>query len=49
VFVEPLNELPEVLRGLVRADDILLLLGAGDIGALAAELPGQLGIIGEGD
>ncbi len=49
VFVEPLSELPEVLRGLVQADDILLLLGAGDIGALAADLPGLLGITGGED
>jgi len=42
VFVEPLSDLPEVLQGLVRPGDIVLVLGAGDIGALATALPQQL-------
>ena len=42
VFVEPLSDLPQVLQGLVRPGDILLVLGAGDIGAMAAALPQQL-------
>jgi UDP-N-acetylmuramate--alanine ligase len=42
IFVEPLRDLPEVLRGLVRPGDILLVLGAGDIGGVAAALPQQL-------
>jgi UDP-N-acetylmuramate--alanine ligase len=42
IFVEPLEDLPEVLRGLVRPGDILLVLGAGDIGSVAAALPQQL-------
>ena len=42
VFVDPLSELPSVLAGLVRPGDIVLLLGAGDIGGMAAALPGTL-------
>jgi UDP-N-acetylmuramate--alanine ligase len=42
VFVDPLRELPSVLAGLVRPGDIVLLLGAGDIGGMAAALPGTL-------
>jgi len=38
VFVDPLDELPEVVEGLLRDGDILLTLGAGSIGAVAAEL-----------
>jgi UDP-N-acetylmuramate--alanine ligase len=43
VFVDPLFELPEVLAGLVRDGDMVLTLGAGDIGAIAALLPAQIG------
>ncbi len=42
VFVERVAELPETLAGLLRKGDILLTLGAGDIGAAAAKLPQQL-------
>ncbi len=42
VFFETLEELPDVLANLVRADDIVLTLGAGSIGAAAAELPAAL-------
>jgi len=42
IFVEPLQDLPGVLRGLVRQGDVLLVLGAGDIGGVAAALPQQL-------
>jgi len=42
VFVETLNELPAVLEGLLEEGDLLLTMGAGDIGAFAAELPGRL-------
>ncbi len=43
VFVEQLEELPQVLDNILRDGDILLTLGAGSIGAAAAALPGQLG------
>jgi len=39
VLVDPLADLPEVLDGLLRPQDILLTAGAGDIGAVAARLP----------
>ncbi len=42
VFVDPLEELPELLRGLLQDGDIVLTVGAGSIGSVAAELPLQL-------
>ena len=42
VFVDDLGELAEVLRGVLQDGDVLLTLGAGDIGAAAARLPEQL-------
>lgn len=42
VFVEKLEELPSTLQGVLRNGDVLLTLGAGSIGATAAELPGLL-------
>ena len=38
VFVEDLAELPAVLNDLLRDGDVLLTLGAGDIGAASARL-----------
>ncbi|MBU0501490.1 MAG: UDP-N-acetylmuramate--L-alanine ligase [Gammaproteobacteria bacterium] len=43
VFVDPLAELPEVLNGILRDGDVVLMAGAGDIGAAFQRLPGQLG------
>ena len=42
VFVESLEKLPAVLEGLLRDGDILLTMGAGDIGGLAPKLPEML-------
>jgi UDP-N-acetylmuramate--alanine ligase len=42
VFLEDIEELPEVLRGLVRDGDIVLTMGAGNIGQVAAKLGGEL-------
>lgn len=42
VFVEHLQELPSVLIDLIRDGDVVLTLGAGNIGVLAAELAGKL-------
>ncbi len=42
VFVATIDELPEVLAGLLQDGDIVLLLGAGDIGTVAAKLPQAL-------
>jgi len=38
VFVEQVAHLPAVLPGLLRDGDLLLLMGAGDIGAMAVQL-----------
>ena len=42
VFVESLAELQPVLEGLAADGDLVLMMGAGDIGAFAAELPDRL-------
>jgi len=42
VFVEDLGSLPSVLKDLLRDGDVLLTLGAGDIGSAAARLVGEL-------
>ena len=42
VFVDPVEELPEVLSGLLRDGDIVLTLGAGNIGAVASRLREEL-------
>ena len=43
VFVESLDELVPVLKGLLTDGDLLLTMGAGDIGLLAGTLPDLLG------
>ena len=43
VFVEDLDELATVLKGVVNDGDLLLTMGAGDIGAYASRLPDLLG------
>ena len=43
VFVESLDKLGSVLAGVVAAGDLVLTMGAGDIGGLAATLPAVLG------
>lgn len=47
VFVENIQDLPVVLNDLVQADDLVLTLGAGSIGTVAAMLPDV--IMGKGD
>jgi UDP-N-acetylmuramate--alanine ligase len=42
VFVDPLGELPEILDRLLEDGDLVLTLGAGDIGTLALHLPERL-------
>ena len=44
VFVERAAELPDALAALLADGDVLLTLGAGDIGAVAAALPQQLAV-----
>ena len=43
VFVPTVEELPEALEGLLEAGDVLLTLGAGDIGGLPARLQQRWG------
>ncbi len=43
VFVEDLEDLPGVLSGVLQAGDLVLTLGAGSIGTVAATLPATLG------
>jgi UDP-N-acetylmuramate--alanine ligase len=40
--VEHLDELPKVLAGVLADGDVLLTLGAGDIGSVAAKLVADL-------
>jgi UDP-N-acetylmuramate--alanine ligase len=42
VFVENLDELPKILANLVKANDVILTMGAGNIGQLATSLPQSL-------
>lgn len=42
VFVEDIESLPGVLKDLLQPGDVVLTLGAGSIGAVAARLPGLL-------
>jgi len=39
IFVEALDDLAEILKGVLADGDLVLTMGAGDIGALAARLP----------
>jgi UDP-N-acetylmuramate--alanine ligase len=42
VFVQNREELPTILAALVRADDVVMTVGAGNVGQIAAELPQSL-------
>ena len=46
IFIEDLDTLPEVLRGVLQPDDVVLTLGAGSIGAMAQRLPTELAVKG---
>jgi UDP-N-acetylmuramate--alanine ligase len=48
VFVEDVRQLPQQLRSVLRANDVLVTLGAGSIGAVAAQLPTTLAAGGGG-
>ncbi|MEQ1620650.1 MAG: UDP-N-acetylmuramate--L-alanine ligase [Methylococcales bacterium] len=39
VFVENYEELPEILAGLVQANDVILTMGAGNVGQISTTLP----------
>ena len=47
VFVDPITDLPGLLKGLIQADDIVVCCGAGSIGAVAAGLAEALGREGQ--
>ncbi len=42
VFVQNRDELPEILAAMVRKDDVILTMGAGNVGQISAELPHKL-------
>ena len=42
VFVENQDDLAKILAGLVRPNDVVLTMGAGNVGQIAAQLPQQL-------
>lgn len=42
VFVRNRNDLATILAGIVRKDDVVLTMGAGNVGQIAAELPEKL-------
>ncbi|PPD33454.1 MAG: UDP-N-acetylmuramate--L-alanine ligase [Methylomonas sp.] len=42
VFVQNREDLPTILAGIVQADDVVLTMGAGNVGQIAAELPQKL-------
>lgn len=42
VFVDDRAQLPEVLAAIVQPDDVILTMGAGNVGQIAAELPQTL-------
>ena len=42
VFVQNREDLPTILAGIVHKDDVILTMGAGNVGQIAAELPTKL-------
>lgn len=42
VFVQNRNDLATILAGIVKPNDVILTMGAGNVGQIAAELPQQL-------
>jgi UDP-N-acetylmuramate--alanine ligase len=42
IFVQNWDDLPTILAGIVEADDVILTMGAGNVGQIAAELPQKL-------
>ena len=42
VFVQNREDLPTILAGIVHKDDVILTMGAGNVGQIAAELPVKL-------
>ena len=46
VFVDDINSVPDTLKNIIQDDDVVLTLGAGNVGAIAASLPEQLSVKG---
>jgi UDP-N-acetylmuramate--alanine ligase len=46
IFVDPIEELPGALGAVIRSEDVVLTLGAGSIGGVAASLPAALAVRG---
>ncbi len=42
VFVQNREDLATILAGIVEKDDVILTMGAGNVGQIAAELPQKL-------
>ena len=42
VFVENIEDLAQILVGIIQPDDVLLTMGAGNVGHIATQLPQQL-------
>ncbi len=45
IFVEQLDELPQTLAAVLEPDDVVLMMGAGSIGQVAAKLPQLVGAL----
>jgi UDP-N-acetylmuramate--alanine ligase len=43
VFLPRIEDLPDALRGLLRADDVMLAMGAGNVSSVAHDLPRRFG------
>lgn len=43
IFVADVDDLPEILAGVIAADDVIVTMGAGNVGQLAVTLPQALG------
>jgi UDP-N-acetylmuramate--alanine ligase len=39
VFVDGWQQLPKILAGIIRPDDVILTMGAGNVGHFATQLP----------
>ncbi|HSN24419.1 MAG TPA: cyanophycin synthetase, partial [Methylomicrobium sp.] len=42
IFVENWEELPDVLAGIVKPNDVIMTMGAGNVGQIATQLPALL-------
>ncbi len=49
IFVDAVTDIPELLKGVVQAGDVVVLCGAGSIGAVAAALPESLSVGGDNE